>query len=136
MATWKHRLTEINPGQKRGVCQECGPVGLKRTSRGTYRCIVVVREENRRYRGPNTSHSRGRNYGMTGEEYDLFKQGACEVCGTDENLCIDHDHSCCPGKTSCGGCVRGVLCSNCNTAEGFLRSDPERAEALARYLRK
>ena len=28
---------------------------------------------------------------------------------------IDHDHRCCPGSESCGKCIRGILCSSCNT---------------------
>jgi hypothetical protein len=74
---------------------------------------------------------------MSLEDYrDLLSKG-CEVCGTLEQLTIDHDHSCCSEKsTSCGKCIRGVLCNRHNLAEGLLRGDPEDAYALAEYMKK
>jgi hypothetical protein len=33
---------------------------------------------------------------------------------------VDHDHSCCPGRQTCGKCVRGLICRQCNTAFGVL----------------
>lgn len=27
---------------------------------------------------------------------------------------VDHDHRCCPRDTSCGQCVRGIMCRECN----------------------
>lgn len=36
---------------------------------------------------------------------------------------IDHDHSCCSGPISCGDCIRGLLCQNCNAGLGYLKED-------------
>lgn len=62
----------------------------------------------------------------------------CDVCqAAFETLAsahVDHDHGCCPGPTSCGGCIRGVLCHGCNTSLGLLREDRDRLHALILYL--
>lgn len=79
-------------------------------------------------------------YGLDEAKYsDLLKaqDGRCAVCGErpeDRRLCVDHDHSCCPGRKTCGRCIRGLLCDGCNKADGLLRSDAARARALADYL--
>ena len=46
---------------------------------------------------------------------------------------VDHDHSCCPGKVTCGECVRGLLCHHCNVALGYLEDSPERVLMLYKY---
>lgn len=83
---------------------------------------------------------------------DLQRQLAadptCAIChadlvtpirGTDgkyrARLVVDHDHACCPGPTSCGRCIRGLLCLDCNLMIGQGRDDPETLEAGAAYLR-
>lgn len=95
--------------------------------------MTKVREDRKRYKVPKPQYKK-HNIGQ--QEYEAMIRNGCMVCGNDEDLCIDHDHACCPGRFSCGECVRGVLCKSCNAAEGFLRSDWRRAEALARYLQQ
>lgn len=58
-------------------------------------------------------------YGLSLESYfELLSQG-CYLCGSDQKLRIDHDHSCCPSyRNCCGKCIRGVLCDRHNMAEG------------------
>jgi hypothetical protein len=59
---------------------------------------------------------------------------ACALCHEafedDQPICIDHDHACCPDeKSSCGKCVRGLLCLSCNTALGIIERKLEQARA-------
>ena len=58
--------------------------------------------------------------------------GKCECCGLEltsarnKRLSLDHDH-----RT---GAVRGLLCTQCNTAIGLMDDDPKRLEAAIAYL--
>lgn len=86
--------------------------------------------------------------GVHHDIYDeLFKKqnGTCAVCktdkpgksrfpGKDRSFALDHDHRCCPGTKTCGRCIRGLLCSNCNSAAGLLQDDPDIVWALSEYL--
>jgi hypothetical protein len=43
---------------------------------------------------------------------------------------IDHDHACClDEKSSCGTCIRGLLCLSCNTTLGLIERKYELARA-------
>lgn len=76
------------------------------------------------------------NYKIEPEEYERMTANGCDVCGSFERLCIDHDHNCCPGVKTCGKCIRGILCKPCNEAEGKLKSDKNIIRALADYVEK
>jgi Recombination endonuclease VII len=83
-----------------------------------------------------------RYFNISREKYDRLldsQGGVCAICGRydprDYRLAIDHDHKCCPGTGSCGSCIRGLLCVQCNVALGALKDSLENAESLVRYLR-
>lgn len=77
---------------------------------------------------------RASRHKMSLDEVRRISTSACEACGSTENLCIDHFHSCCPGESTCGNCFRGVLCASCNTALGLLKDSPERLNGLLAYV--
>lgn len=64
----------------------------------------------------------------------LEKVKACQGCGAVARLTIDHDHSCCDRQGSCGRCVRGMLCSSCNSTLGHAKDDVDRLKGLIAYL--
>lgn len=76
-----------------------------------------------------------KKYGVTYEQYlALFESqgGVCLICRRPpearKRLAVDHCHL----TTT----VRGLLCSMCNAALGFLEEDVERIEALLDYAKK
>lgn len=76
-------------------------------------------------------------YGITRGEYEAMlsdQGGTCAICPRTDNLVVDHDHNCCPGKRSCGDCVRGLLCGQCNSAIGLLGESAATASRAAIYL--
>lgn len=81
-----------------------------------------------------------KKYNLTRERYELFlkqQEGGCAICGDIlTKLFVDHDHKCCSEKSSCGKCVRGLLCMVCNYAIGLLRDDENRILKTAEYLKK
>lgn len=70
--------------------------------------------------------------GLSVERYAEIKAQQNNACfcgiefiyGTSQRPCIDHDHACCPGRLSCGNCVRGLLCSLCNKLIGLAKENP------------
>ena len=57
---------------------------------------------------------------------EVTSPGKCEVCGSTDRLCIDHDHQ--------TDEVRGLLCHNCNTALGLVGDNVETLSKLITYL--
>jgi hypothetical protein len=82
----------------------------------------------------NAARRRVRRYGITLETYNVLfakQEGKCAICERHQSECkrafaVDHDHD--------TGEVRGLLCSNCNTALGLLKDSPEITEKATQYL--
>lgn len=81
-------------------------------------------------------------YNISWEEYEtLFnsQQGRCAICnkqlklhkgiaGEQEVACVDHCHE--------SLLIRGLLCSNCNSALGLLNEDSSIVQRAVKYLQK
>jgi hypothetical protein len=72
------------------------------------------------------SRRRPLQHGLTIPEYEAMlvnQDNTCAICRKPFKATrrpnIDHDHDCCPGKYSCGKCVRGLLCTRCNQTLGL-----------------
>ena len=68
-----------------------------------------------------------RQYGLSKEELDRLSK-VCEICGTDQNLSVDHCHK--------SMVVRGRLCKPCNSALGLLKDNRWNLIAAIDYLDK
>ena len=79
-------------------------------------------------------------YGITVEKYKGIlssQKGQCAICRkepTGKMLAIDHDHKCCKDKTSCGKCVRGLLCYKCNQLIGYANDSVKTLQSAVKYL--
>jgi hypothetical protein len=72
------------------------------------------------------------------------QKGLCACCGKPmlstgrekSSAVVDHDHSCCPGKKSCGKCVRGLIHWSCNVLLGYAKHDPQILRYAADYMER
>jgi transposase-like protein len=116
----------------------------KRASYKTGQCVRCYSQE---YNQTPDGQARQRSwwlmahYRLTRDAYDAMlasQDGVCAICLNPgprrDKLAVDHDHACCPGADSCGKCVRGLLCVNCNRAVGLLKDDVASARRLLSYL--
>lgn len=121
----KHSLVHKNKSSMTGVCAKCGPVRLRFKNSGNGRprqlqCVTARAEQRRKEVQP---------HGLTRYEAKEFCRGkSCAVCGSEENLVVDHDHQ--------TGEVRGILCRQHNSALGMLGDSKDQVIALLSYLEK
>ena len=103
-------------------------------------CYTAYRADPARSRARQTSQL----LACSGSSFDFYSYllvaqcGRCCMCEKpmlgEQNCQVDHAHTCCPGRKSCGKCVRGLLCRQCNLALGMLRDDPSTLRRALGYL--
>lgn len=103
-------------------------------------CIFDDCEKPIKTRGGCEYHySRANKYGLSVLQLkELFsKVTGCEICGkTERPLVIEHDHSCCPSqKNTCGKCIRGLVCQQCNMVIGMAADEIYVLESAIKYLK-
>jgi len=80
-------------------------------------------------------------YKLTSVQLQVLFDTGCQVCGKTTELHVDHDHACCDRKISgrkrtCGDCVRGILCKQCNLGLGWFGDDLEKMKSAIAYLKR
>lgn len=122
-----------------GYCRECHAEMMRESAR---RRAPEINARNRERYNPGKRREESlRKYGLTMEKYESLladQGGKCAICRQPSpKYHVDHDHSCCPRKLrSCGKCVRGLLCSPCNTGLGHFKDNPIVVSVAAGYLAK
>lgn len=124
-----------------GQCCDCKPGTRRRVAKPGPRCREHRLARRRELRARKSASHVEKHYSITEDEYQAILKTQGGVCyGCDRapgvrRLAVDHDHSCCPGRISCGLCVRGLLCKKCNfDVLGHLGDSPDRLRRLADYV--
>ena len=80
-------------------------------------------------------YRRANKFKLTVSDMRQLLQTPCAVCGSRDDLHLDHDHKCCDTElNTCGQCLRGVLCGPCNVTLGIMQDSSENLRKLADYL--
>lgn len=113
-------------GKVINTCRKCMSANTLAWKRANPDSVKATRRMYRRA-------ERCKKYGLTEDEFlfmETAQQGLCRVCQefAGGDLHIDHNHE--------TGEVRGLLCSNCNTAIGLMHENPKILFRAIQYLAK
>lgn len=134
-------IPSVGRGHVNAVKTHC-PKGHEYTEENTYR-NPQGRRWCRACSRLNLKIQNVKRYGITPEDVTQMLKGQnneCKICtlefGAERVPHIDHDHTCCPSGESCGKCIRGLVCNNCNQGLGRFQDSPEILRAAADYLER
>jgi hypothetical protein len=124
---------ELKKSYVRGIlCENCN-CGIGHLNEST----VVINKAIGYLARPHTNHKYGDHWRQSNPNgyNDLFQKasGACEICErkneeVSRGLFLDHSSS--------TGCIRGLLCVNCNAGIGKAKDSTERLRCFIAYLTK
>jgi hypothetical protein len=145
--------SKANPDRLRGDCKSCHQV---KTAQFKRQATEATKEKMREYGIVNADRLRDarlqRVHGINSSQFIKLledQQGKCAICKQIPPLnqkgfsfAVDHDHSCCNNSNinkkgySCGNCIRGLLCHNCNLGLGNLKDSIELLQNAIQYLQR
>lgn len=125
-------------------CLECGTaiVGEDRVMTRKKYCSKECKSKYRTTSGARVDTHLWTNFRIRETDYEriLTEQNfRCAICGihqseTRKAFAVDHDHSCCSSKRTCGNCIRGLLCFECNIGLGKFKDDKVLLAKALKYL--
>lgn len=129
---------------KKKACKGCESTTRKLSYPGP-RCLSCHRNYKKEVKARSHSSRMQKLYALSDGEYDALYEaqgGMCYTCGPwtgnrglSKKLSVDHDHSCCPAPPICGQCIRGLICSRCNSFIGEVGDSAGHAIArLEQYI--
>lgn len=135
MGKWTHRLSGINTETLEAFCSACGKVKVNMKG-GRWKCTVARKEQRGNWRN-TPSYIKRKEHKIPrskttrvskGKGFAHLRGDHCEICGSSENLCGDHNHA--TGK------FRGTLCRGCNFGIGFFKDQIALLSEAIAYLSK
>ena len=150
-AYWARRSKEPYPDGTK-ICSTCGQEKElaqygRRTGRKDHlvasRCRECLRVARQHYVSENSDkildQKYRRDYNISLDQYNAMlaeQDGKCALCHgkSDIRLAVDHDRNCCPGRKSCGSCVRKLLCRRCNQTLGLIEENAELLQRMIDYV--
>jgi hypothetical protein len=127
-------------------CLECNELlyGKDRVMSRKKYCSSICKSKYRTSSGSRIDSHLWVNFKIREVDYNILlkkQNNRCAICYRDrsefyKNFAVDHDHRCCSSKKSCGKCIRGLICFDCNIALGHLKEDPKILQNALNYLNK
>jgi len=126
-----------------GICFDCRKKNrTKYREKNNARAKTYYASTRQAQADRNRTH-RLKRFGVSPDWYSETlnsQNGRCAICHalplpTGKLFPIDHNHACCPDKSVCERCRRGILCARCNWALGVIENKSLLDAALL-YLRR